>query len=250
MPHASTNTVEPRPTWQTPPADRPPRREVDDAKLAALLREYRSSRQADALTAALYPKMLKLAKHLAQSLGLPFESADEAVQDVFAGWQKQGSILAGWSETGGASVMTWTCQALLNALRNLRDKEGKHQARRQQEDADTPETGLVERQPGGGKSQSSYLRVGQLSAQIRLFAAEMVGQTVHVADGKATRLTENHRAALEKLAEFGDLTDQELADALGVPKATAGRWKLAVHAFIRAHPRRRDILELLRGGGC
>ena len=203
--------------------------------------------------------MLKLAASLALCYGLPLETAAEAVQEVFAKWQKQGGILAGWSESGGASVTTWVHRALQNALRNLRDKEANQQKWLQAdqggtEGSDKPETDLIHQlKDSTAKSASSLLRVDQLSNVVGQLAREMVGKTVLVTDSEGnkthTLLTENHRKTLEALVKTGDLTDQELGNALGIPKATVGRWKLAVYAYIQVHPRREDIMEMLKPVG-
>jgi DNA-directed RNA polymerase specialized sigma24 family protein len=236
-------------------------RASENARLALLLREYRASgknaKEAEALTQALHPKMLNIAANLALCYGLPLESSDEAVQELFTKWLKQGGILVGWSESGGASVTTWIYRALQNTLRNLRDKEHNHQKWLQadiDEETEKRETDLIHRQPDvRAKSQSFLVYLDQRSKRLCQFADEMVGNTVQITDAngqtKMTQLTEHHRATFMKLlelAEHGDLTDHALGKALRESKATAGRWKLAVFTYIQTHPQREEIKEWIK----
>jgi hypothetical protein len=115
-------------------------------------------------------------------------------------------------------------------------------------DAGKPETGLIGNIPFRGKTQSSLIRVGQLESRFDGFIDEMVGKLVMV-DGKHVSLDEEHAQALRFRLENPEITDWQLGEKLGVSKATAGRRKLAVEAYIAAHPSRDELQQLIKPCG-
>lgn len=229
-------------------------RDTENSRLMELLRAYRTSGQAkretDELYKALEAKMQSIAGHLVRHYNLLPEYADEAISLVLEKWLSRGGLLHGWREDGGAAISTWVYKALNYVILDLRrkvtaiDKRLAHGNPLGGNNEGKAETDVIGKVRSGKRTESSVIRLSQLQARIQALIQEIPGKRV-VLDNRNVTLTENHAKLFQLCCYYLELTDAEQAERLGVPYGTVKRWLRELYAYVRSHPDRDELLELL-----
>ncbi|MGZ8913833.1 MAG: RNA polymerase sigma factor [Methylobacter sp.] len=230
-------------------------RDTENPRLMELLRAYRASKLAERETHELYKaleaKMQIMAGHLLRRYSLLPEDADEAISLVMAKWLRHGDLLHGWREDGGAAISTWVYKALNYVILDLRRRVTARNKRLAYggdlfggNDEGKPETDVIGKARSRRKTQTALIGLDQLEAQMLALFQEIPGKQV-ILDKRNVTLTDKHAEMFQYCCNEPDLTDAERAERLGVPYGTAKRWLRELSQYVRNHPSRDELLDLL-----
>ncbi len=228
---------------------------TENTRMEKLLRAYRTSGQAlretDELYKALYAEMQRIAGYLALRYNLLPECADEAVSLVLNKWISRGGLLYGWRKNKGSAISTWVYKALNYVILDLRRKVTTSNKRLGHgnplggNNESKSETDIIGKVRSGKRTESSFIRLTQLEARMQALIQEIPGKQV-LLDNRNVTLTGKHAEMLQSRCYEPDLTDMERAKRLGAEYGTAKHWLREVYAYIRNHPARDELLELLQ----